>query len=287
MNQLVFMKIAVLLATFNRKEKTLSCLERLRSQKLPKGAAIEIFLTDDASSDGTAEAVREQFPEVHVYSGNGTFFWAGGMRHTWKKSLDFNADYYLLLNDDTYLDEHAIATLLDCSRLENKNGKPCICIGSTIDPEGNISYGGRRLTSKFTWSSKSVHSASSALDCDFGNANILLVPAKIVEQIGILSSAYTHGLADYDYTLKARKAGFPIVVAPGFLGKCSDDHGNNWKPQSSTLRERIQYLKSPKGLAYKEYLGFIRDHFPLSYPSAFVKLWMKTFFPFIWDGLKK
>lgn len=114
----------------------------------------------------------------------------------------------------------------------------------------------------------------------------MLVSKQVVEKIGILASHFTHCLADYDYSLKARKAGFPVAIAPGFLGKCVNDHGRNWKSQSTTLKERISYLKSPKGLAYKEYLRFIKDHFPLSLPSAFCKLWIKTFFPFLWDTFK-
>ena len=76
-------------------------------------------------------------------------------------------------------------------------------------------------------------------------------------------------------------------MAPGFLGSCVDDHGNNWMPQKTSFKQRIQYLKNPKGLAYKEYLQFIRSHFPLSYPTAFCKLWLKTFFPFLWETFKK
>ncbi|MGI4022321.1 MAG: glycosyltransferase family 2 protein [Janthinobacterium lividum] len=284
------MTIAVLLTTFNRKQKTLSCLQSLENQQLPEDLILKIFLTDDASKDGTADAVKNDFPEVNIYHGNGSLFWAGGMRYTWKQALSSNADYYLLLNDDTLLKETAISTLLNCSNyIKSKGLKPAICIGSTADDEtGKISYGGRKLQDKNSWSEGSfVYSETEYLYCDVANANILLVPAEIVKHLGILSEDFTHGLADYDYTIKAKKAGYNLVVAPGFLGTCIDDHGNNWKSANTTLKERIAYLKSPKGLAYKEYLGFIKAHFPKSYAAAFVKLWLKTLFPFIWDTFKK
>ncbi len=284
------MTIAVLLTTFNRKQKTLDCLQSLKSQKLPENVVLKVFLTDDNSSDGTAEAVKLDFPDVAVYHGNGSLFWAGGMRNTWKNALSFNADYYLLLNDDTLLVETAIASLIDCSNYaKSKGSKPAICIGSTVDHEtGKISYGGRKLHDKNSWGNDAfVFSETEYIYCDVANANILLVPAEIVKHIGILSENFTHGLADYDYTLKAKKAGYGLVVAPGFLGTCIDDHGNNWKSANTTLKERIAYLKSPKGLAYKEFLGFIKEHFPRYYPVAFLKLWLKTLFPFLWDTYKK
>jgi GT2 family glycosyltransferase len=178
--------------------------------------------------------------------------------------------------------------LLNSCGVNEKAKVPAICIGSTYDSHsGQISYGGWKLSAKRRWKCTRIHSATTCMECDFGNANIMLVPHTVVEKIGVLADHFTHSLADYDYTLNAKKAGFMVQVAPGFLGSCIDDHRQNWKSANTTLRERIHYLKSPKGLAYKEYLQFIKDHFPLSYPSAFVKLWMKTFLPFIWDTLKK
>jgi len=52
------MEIAVLITVFNRKEKTLSCLKSLFNQKLDKKITLKVFLTDDNSSDGTADAVK-------------------------------------------------------------------------------------------------------------------------------------------------------------------------------------------------------------------------------------
>jgi len=279
------MKIAVLLTCFNRKEKTLQCLKELANQQLPEGVELSIYLTDDASSDGTAAAVRQAYPSVHLFHGTGNLFWAGGMRFTWKKALSSGADFYLLLNDDTVLRQNAVEILL---RHCHYTADPCICIGSTVDQfTGKTSYGGSQLTAKRRWKSSLIDAPEQFRKCDFGNANIMLVPKEIVQKIGILSDHYTHSLADYDYTLRARQSGFEVLIAPGFLGACVDDHGNNWKSKNTSLKERIAYLMSPKGLAYKEYLKFIRDHFPLSYPSAFLKLWMKTFFPVIWDNFKK
>lgn len=283
------MTIAVLLTTFNRKQKTLACLQNLYQQQLPEDVQLKVFMTDDNSADGTADAVKTQFPEVNIFHGSGSLFWAGGMRNTWQKALTANADYYLLLNDDTLLNKNAVLSLLKgSSYVKSKGEKPAICIGSTADDEtGKISYGGRKLVNKNSWGEGSfVFSETEFVNCDVANANILLVPMEIVKDLGILSTAFTHGLADYDYTLKAKKAGYSLVVAPGFLGTCIDDHGNNWKSANTTLKERIAYLKSPKGLAYHEYLSFIKTHFPKSYLAAFVKLWLKTLFPVIWDKFK-
>lgn len=279
-------RIAVLLAVFNRKEKTITCLRSLYNQELPTGVKFDVYLTDDNSTDGTAIAVLEEFPDVKLLKGSGSLFWAGGMRHSWREALKGKFDYYLLLNDDTFLNQHTLARLLDCSMQYRDKGE-AICIGSTADRDKEvISYGGHRLLSPKKVQYTNVYSETAPVECDLANANIMLVPKAVVDAIGILSSRFTHSIADFDYTLRAKKAGFKNVVLPGVAGYCIDDHGNNWRSAKVPLRDRIKYLKSPKGLAYKEYMYFISEHFPSHAPEAFVKLWMKTLFPGIWDRFK-
>lgn len=283
------MDIAILITTFNRKEKTLACLQRLKEQQVTFDIKLTVYLTDDDSKDGTAEAAAAAFPGIHIYHGNGSLFWAGGMRKSWSEALKSNPDFFLLINDDTILFDDTINTILQTFKEAAKQyKKPVIVVGSTQNGKGKISYGGRKLiSSKKINTSRLIENNECFAECDLGNANIMLVPREIVAEIGILSDKYTHGIADFDYTLTAKKKGFLTVVAPGILGLCEDDHGNNWKSANTTLRERISYLYSPKGLAYKEYLYFIKRHFPSHYPEAFSKLWLKTLFPFLWDSLKK
>lgn len=279
------MRIAVLLTVFNRREKTLACLTALRRQSLPKGLILDVYLTDDNSADGTAETVQFYYPDINVFKGSGALFWAGGMRNSWSAALEGQYEYYLLLNDDTILYEDAISKLVDTSKRYETQG--AICLGATCDERGKVTYGGRSLVSRLGAKSKMVFSETTDCECDLGNANIMLVPNKVVEKLGILSSVFTHGIADYDYTLRAKRNGFKVLVCAGFLGFCTNDHGKNWVSGNVDLRSRIKFLMSPKGLAYNEYMYFMRSHFPLSVPSVFVKLWAKTFFPFIWDRFKK
>jgi GT2 family glycosyltransferase len=278
------MRVAVLLATFNRREKTISCLKNLYDQFSPPGIYLTVFLTDDASTDGTPDAIKNEFPKVNLLAGSGTLFWAGGMRNSWREALKGNYNFYLLLNDDTLLTHGALNKLF--SYAVNQSLSPSIYIGSTADSTGKISYGGHKLYSKTKVQSFNLYSEKETLECDLGNANVMLVPREIVNEIGVLSDSYTHSIADFDYTLRAKKAGFKVFVLPGIMGYCIDDHGNNWKSSKMSLSNRIKYLKSPKGLAYNEYLYFIKQHFPQHLLVAFTKLWLKTLFPVIWDKLK-
>jgi GT2 family glycosyltransferase len=281
------MEIAVLLATFNRKEKTLTCLERLSAQVLPVGVHLQVFLTDDNSSDGTREEVKARYPEVNIFKGSGSLFWAGGMRNSWSMALTSDPDYYLLLNDDTVLRGDCIVSLLKYYEI-HPAGHADITIGSTMDAQTKeVSYGGHKLYNKNSVTHFSVSSETEYLECDLANANIMMVPRETVKRIGILSSDFTHSIADFDYTLRAGEAGMKVIVVPGILGDCTDDNLVAAKQKPPGLTKRIKHLKSPKGLAYKEYMGFIRTHFPKHLPVVFTKIWLKTLFPVLWRKFKK
>ena len=72
--------IAVLMTCHNRKLKTLATLESLFKQILTSEIALNAYLVDDGSTDGTAEAVQQTYPQINIFSGDGNLFWNGGMR---------------------------------------------------------------------------------------------------------------------------------------------------------------------------------------------------------------
>src|ERR1700722_11339197 len=101
---------AVLITCFNRREKTLECLSRLFRSSIAN--QIDVYLLDDGCTDGTADAVRSQFPQVHIYTGDGSYFWSGGMRLLWDQCGSKPYSGYLWLNDDIVLDDDAFERML-------------------------------------------------------------------------------------------------------------------------------------------------------------------------------
>ncbi len=283
-------KIAVLLTCHNRKRKTLECLESLFVADIPNEIKFDVFLTDDGSNDGTEIAVKNIFPQVNIIKGDGSLFWAGGMRLSWRSALEYDEyDAFLLLNDDVVLEKDFIINLLIAEAFSiNKRGQKGIYSGSTMDNKTKkISYGASKIRQNHILVRlEPLEPKHIPQDCEITNANILWVDNSVVKKIGILDSRFTHGIADYDYSLRAHKKGVPVLMAPNICGTCEQDHGNNWKSSDNSLSTRIKYLKSPKGLAYNEYLYYIRTHFPMFLPYSFVMLWIKTLFPDLWDKFK-
>ncbi|WP_158602630.1 glycosyltransferase family 2 protein [Proteiniphilum sp. X52] len=282
--------IAVLLTCHNRKIKTIDCLSSFFKATIPTEYELDMFLTDDGSSDGTGEAVKSLFPQVKVLKGDGNLFWAGGMRLAWKTAMDEKSyDAYLLINDDVVLCPDFFVHLLETEAYSLAHtGKRGIYSGATTDDEGRVSYGGSVIKKNhFIMTAQKLEPASQPQRCEFTNANVLWISADVVDEIGIFSEKYTHAIADFDYSLQAVKKQIPVWLAPHVCGVCNYDHGKKWKDSAVPLKERIAWMKSPKGLAYNEYMYYIRKHFPMYLPYSFFLMWMKVFFPFIWERFKK
>lgn len=298
------MKIAVLLTCFNRKDKTCACLNKLysaldyyNSENFKSKLSLEVFLVDDGCTDGTANAVMVQFQDkkIHIIQGTGSLFWAGGMRLAWSESLMRHQewDFYLLLNDDTDISQDALTLLMQtheyCIKHYNKCG---IYSGATCakDNSGLCTYGGNIWINKFKGVYKRLSPLGIPQICDMANANILLVPSDVVNNIGTLSYDYQHSLADFDYTIRARNNKIPVLLTSKFCGSCDRDHID---PQieanrvcSMSFFERMKYFQHPLH-SIRDYLRFIYNTSPMRLPIVFVGRVLNLFCPKLYYRLNK
>ncbi len=250
-------RLAALLTVHNRKEKTLATLDRLFAQeKLPAGLELTVYLVDDGSSDGTLQAIAKCFPLVRLIQGTGNLFWCGGMHLAFGEAMQQGFDYYLWLNNDTTLFSDALSKLLDASvRLGADN----IIVGSTHDPETHQhTYGGvtrlRRLRRlHFT----PIPPGKIPLPVETMNGNCVLIPQTVAQKVGNLDSAFTHGLGDFDYGLRARKLGIGIYIAPEYHGDC---RRNPPMDRKLPFVSRWKKLLSLHGLPPREWAVFAQRY---------------------------
>jgi GT2 family glycosyltransferase len=269
--------IAVLITCHNRKNKTLSCLKALFDQKgLYEEFTINVFLVDDGSTDGTSRAIQDQFPKVKIIQGTGKLYWNRGMYLSWKTAAAaYDFDYYLWLNDDTFLFQNALEVLL--------NGKflNAIICGTTISEiTKKATYGGY-----ITYLNKLIVPNGDFQKSDFCNGNCLLIPRNVFLSLGNLDPIFKHALGDFDYSLRASKRGIEIKVAPEYIGLC-ESHFTipNWRNTEINVLKRFSFLYSSlSGTHPLEFFIFEKRHFGLkSAIYRFLLSHLRTIFPFIW-----
>ncbi len=257
-------RVAALIACHNRREHTLACLRALRAAEIEARQTCDVYLLDDGSSDGTAEAVANEFPHVHLLRGDGSLFWNRGMHRVFEAALGRGYDFYLGLNDDTLLYADALQRLLAChARITRESGRSGIVAGSTRDAtSGDLTYGGQ--VRKKWWKPLTFRVVSPRdypVECDTTTWNVVLIPDVVARRLGNLEPSFSHAMGDLDYGLRARKAGYSNWVMPGFAGTCSDNSvEGSFRDAGISLRERLRKMIQPKGLPPKSWLLFCRRH---------------------------
>lgn len=106
--------LTIVLVNYNTKELTIQCLESIYN-KVPKTIQYEIVLVDNASSDGTADAIRETYSDIIVVENEMNLGF--GRANNWGIKHSHLSKYLLFLNTDTIVVEDMFTPILsymDC-----------------------------------------------------------------------------------------------------------------------------------------------------------------------------
>ena len=247
---------------------------------------VDVYLTDDGCTDGTAEAVLalDLAFSVNILKGSGSLYWNGGMNNSWRAALE-NGPYdgYLWLNDDTIVLDNfwQDITIADEESIKHY-GKKGIYVGSTCNSmDGKFTYGGFNFTTYWTLKDEYVlPNGRDFHECHCAHGNITYISNDVVKKMGVLCDKYVHGGGDHDYTYLAYKAGVPILVMPHYCGICDNDHGGETLQfEQMSLTKRIHFLKSPFGLNLSNTLLFNSRCFPLRVPFVWAMGYLKALCP--------
>ena len=269
-------RLCVLLTCFNRRDKTVACLRALGASSGLDDVQLSAILVDDGSSDGTAQAVEDEFPWVRVVSVDAaveSLFWCRGMHRAFGLAMQTGFDHYLWLNDDTMLARDALARLVGTSReLRKRRGVPVIVVGSTTDAvTGVVSYGGERRLSRWRpFRIERLAPCEVAQPCESMTGNIVLIDSDAANRVGNIDAAFEHSMGDTDYALRAPACGAEVWLAAGTHGTCSDNSPDGtWVDRHQPLRVRWRDMMARKGLPWRSWLLLTRRHGGLLWPLHF------------------
>ena len=165
--------IWIIIPVHNRRETTRACLANLRAHgELEK---FQVCVVDDASSDGTAEMLAAEYPEIKVIQGNGHLYWGGGIATGMMAARAASADVHVWLNDDCLPDENSIACVVERARTTRG-----MCGGICRDSEDPtlVTYSG----SKYGVSGLIQPLPGQYEAVDIMNGNLVAIHAEAVER---------------------------------------------------------------------------------------------------------
>jgi hypothetical protein len=166
-----------------------------------------------------------------------------------------------------------LATLEEGRR---EDGRAGIVVGSTLS-EG---AGGAAITSYGAMGPKGAETpGEQARRIELFNGNIVLVSRDAYGVLGNLSDAYTHGLGDIDYGIRARQRGVPVRLAAGHQGTCAPNKPARWRRPDVPVWTRLYELHRPTGCPPWEMARLIWTSGGWYFPWSVLKLYLRALFP--------
>lgn len=215
-------RIAIVIVTWNKANDVchlIGDVELLNSSDL----SVDIFVVDNASSDGTQDLIQTEYPHVEVLQTGFNLGGSGGFSHGLNFVKDSNYDYIWLLDNDVRLDKDALVYLVSILSENPQIG----LVGSQIRKLENPSvihemgiyvYPKKaHLKNEFgnrcsTLAEKTLVE-KSYVNVDICSAASLLVRSQLVSQIGVFENYFLH-FDDVEWCLRAKKASWLVAASP-------------------------------------------------------------------------
>jgi GT2 family glycosyltransferase len=209
------MRWACVVLSWNGREDTLACLRSL--QRID---GVDVICVDNGSGDGSPEAVRDQFPGVELIENGRNLGFAGGNNVGIARALERGADWVVLVNNDAEVAPDVFDGFEEVARAHPRAG---ILAGKVFfrDPPDVIWYAGAWASTAIGYSGRQrgygrrdspryrhVRPTGRAVGA------LMAVSRACVERVGLLDEDLFAYVEDFDWSVRARKAGFEVLFAP-------------------------------------------------------------------------
>jgi GT2 family glycosyltransferase len=251
--------ISIVIISYNTRALLLQCLESVyRSANPPR---FEIWVVDNASSDGSVEAVEQHYPDVLTIKNSENKGFAAANNQALRR---MNGRYALLLNSDAVLTAGALEKLFAFMEADAEAGMAC---GQLLNPDDSrqnafanfptlLSLALNESMLKKLWprrfpSKYQMHREPLMIESCIGAC--MIVRKAAMDEAGMLDERYFFFMEETDWALTFKKAGWDSYFIP-------DANIYHYQGQSagSGAASRIMF--------YRSRYQFIRKWHPRSYP---------------------
>jgi|TARA_R110002020_G_scaffold47754_9_gene136239 N-acetylglucosaminyl-diphospho-decaprenol L-rhamnosyltransferase len=219
-------ELTVIVVSYNTRALTLACLETLFATTTQ--TRFRTVVWDNASTDGSAEAIAARFPQVDLVASPDNLGFAKANNVVAARA---ETEWLLLLNPDTEVHEGAVDRLLAFSKAHPQAG---ITGGRTVFPDGSLNIAScwmritpwsafcmaTGLTAAFRrsalfnpeamgpWARDSVREVDIVVGC------FLMIRRSLWEELGGFDLKYFMYGEEADLCLRARELGYSPMITP-------------------------------------------------------------------------
>jgi|LGVF01.1.fsa_nt_gb GT2 family glycosyltransferase len=257
--------LSIIIISYNTKGLILNCLNSIR--KHIGDVRHEIIVVDNASADGSPDAVEQGFPHVKLMRNNENYGFAKANNQGFR---DARGKAILMLNSDTVFIEAGMKEMLDYFWSDSTIG---ILAPRLLNADGTIQNSCRKFFSFFRTNYElpakimnklpdfagrflhihNVHKITAPCDIDYATGAGLLVKKVLIDKIGGLDENYFFYGEETDFCLQAHNRGCRVVYYSHFRivhirgGSTAEEPGyfslyNRYRSKYYYLKKNHSYL---------------------------------------------
>lgn len=252
--------LSIVIVSYNVREMLRACLASLPAAA--PGLSTEVWVVDNASSDGSAEMVRSCFPEVRLEARSENLGFTRANNLALERA---RGRHLLLLNPDTEAHPGALTTLV---RFLDEHPRAGACGPRLLNTDGSLQKNGSRsptLLREFLavtglwrlapgWYERALNHGREDFDrrcrVDLVSGACLLVRRPVMEQVGKLDERFFMFYEEIEWAHRMRQAGWEIwyvpeaVVTHHWMGSVSQD---NRRMTDELLKSQVLYYRKTAG----------------------------------------
>jgi len=251
--------LSVIIVSMNCRGELAECLASV--ERARGGLAVETFVVDNASGDGSAAMVEGKFPQVRLIANERNRGFAAANNQAVALATGRNV---LFLNPDTVVKPGALETLV---RTLDGDATVGVCAPQLLNADGSVQESSRReptfaaLLHQYTPLRllrifKGAYRRYKMGDFDFcrpADVDIVMgaafcVPARVLAEVGVLDERFFVYFEEMDFCRRVREAGYRVRFEPG--GQITHIGGVSAATATSNLffcRSLFRYIRKHNG----------------------------------------
>ncbi|MDR7415116.1 MAG: glycosyltransferase family 2 protein [Armatimonadota bacterium] len=220
---------SVVFLNWNKRDRLRKGLAALRG---PSSLRLEVIVVDNGSTDGSAEMVRAEFPEVHLVETGHNLGIARGKNEGIRLA---RGEFVLVADDDVVIHPEQIHELI---RIARENPQAAVVAPMKVDDRGEPLYTHHvpgpstlgfwhflvaewSLQQLARWVKRTLrrrgaapHENEHLVEVPFIGGGVMLVRRTAIEQVGLLDGNIFFYGEDFDWCWRFRRHGWKVLYAP-------------------------------------------------------------------------
>jgi N-acetylglucosaminyl-diphospho-decaprenol L-rhamnosyltransferase len=253
--------LSVIIVSWNCKRELLDCVQSLTNQN--SHDALEIIIVDNASTDGSVEAVQVCFPTVSIIQTGANLGFAQAAN---RGLATAQGEYVLFLNPDTLVQAWSLGPALQVLhhwptigivgvQLLNSDGSVQPSCGQFLSVSALIKEKLRHFSGHRSQNGENednhLWSSTTIVEPDWITGAFLLCRRTIIQEVGGFDEEYFLYAEDMDLCYRVRQRGYKIVYFPevGVTHLGNRSGARKWAEQreGEIVRAEILFLRKHSG----------------------------------------